>query len=109
MANLTTFWISAVKFAHTGGHNYISHVLLHTSDETTLGNGVVKSKDDVLRLLDNQQPIKTMRWNYTSASWIGGAKVEPYQHAGVRYLRTSPDSSVSDNLHNMLLLDTLRG
>jgi hypothetical protein len=72
---------------------------LHVDNGESIGGRTLKTKDEILSLLDNGKTVKTIRWNYPS--WLVGAKVQPYTHNNVRYLRTQPDASVADNLDNM--------
>ncbi len=97
------YFITGVWFQTEGNSIYISHVMLHpaNSDEN-LNGGVKTSKDDVIAKIKSGLIIKTLRWDYVKRTWIRGAVVH-YETVGKnQYLRTVPDTTVSDNLDNMI-------
>jgi hypothetical protein len=104
MAKWADFLISSVRFTETGKHKYVSHISLH--NDTGEGVGTVRTKDEIIALLDNGKTVKTMRWVYPS--WSEGALVQTITLDGVRYLRTHRDAMTADNLDNMLPMDSLR-
>ena len=106
MAKWADYLISAVKFSDKGGHHYISHVWLHEDTGDSVSSGKEQTKDEVIKLIDKEKTIKTIRWNYQTAKWSQGAVVQTEKLDGVRYLRTHPDATKSDNLDNLLRLTT---
>jgi hypothetical protein len=106
MAKWADFLISSVRLTQAGGHKFASHVLLHNDTGEGVGSGTVRTKDEVIGLLDSGKTVKTMRWAYPS--WSEGALVQTITLEGVRYLRTHRDATTADNLDNMLPMDSLR-
>jgi len=104
MAKWADYLISAVRFSKNGDHRYISHVLLHEDGENSIGIGVKKTKDEVIKLIDDEKTVRTIRWSYQTALWNNGAEVSTEKRGDIRYLRTHPDASVQDNLDNLLPL-----
>jgi hypothetical protein len=97
------YFISGVWHNTTGTRNYISHVLLHKADpDGTFYLGEKKTKNEVLALLDAGYVIRTIYWDYESAVFQRGAEVHPERLGTNRYLRSSPDATVIDNLDNLV-------
>ncbi len=94
--DISGIWVSKEKDSE-----FISHVMLHKVDSTGLrDNGKKASKDEVIELIKNNTDIMTIVWDYSVAGWISGAKVTE-EHLNKEYLRTVPDHTVTNNLHNL--------
>jgi hypothetical protein len=46
-----------------------------------------------------------MVWNYLKAEWTEGAKVTLDKRDGREFLRSDPDTTVSDNLRNLIPME----
>jgi len=102
---MVEFYISAIS--HFNGH--ISSVLVHTGVAgNRLSKGLVVDKSTVIQRINQGQTFKTVTYNYTQGEWRAGAKVTVVNIGGNLFLRTMPDSTLRDNLGNLLLIDEIR-
>lgn len=101
MAKWADFLISGVWFS-LFPHKHVSHVMLHTDNDSTVSSGTKKTRQDVVNLIKAGKLVHTIKWNYASASWSDGARVEIINIGGVDYLRTHKDATTSDNLDNSI-------
>ena len=101
MAKWADFLISGVWFSDVP-HKHVSHVMLHEDSETNFYKGRKKTRQEVVILIKSGKVVNTIKWNYSSASWSNGARVETMGIGGVDYLRTHKDATTSDNLDNSL-------
>lgn len=106
MAKVADYLISGVWFSHIP-HKHISDALLHKDNDTTVENGVKKTRQEIVTLIKAGKTIYTMKWNYASANWSRGAKVEIMTVGNTDYLRTHKDATTADNLDNMLHMSSL--
>jgi hypothetical protein len=107
MAKWADYLISGVWFQQDENHRHVSYVNLHVDSDSNFGLGKKTSKEDVIALIERGKTVKTIRWVYQNRSWNQGALVEVFHLNRKKYLRTVPDASESDNLDNMLPMDTL--
>ena len=101
MAKWADLLISGVWFSQTP-HKHVSHVMLHTDNGENFSNGVKKTRQEVVNLIKNGKTVNTIKWNYASANWSNGAKVEVINVGGVDYLRSHRDATTSDNIDNSI-------
>jgi hypothetical protein len=88
-------------------NNEITNVVLHTDSDDSVGRGSKASEAHVISLIERGFTVKTIRWNYSSASWNVGASVIVVQGQYRKFLRTVADAQTSDNLDNMLPMGSL--
>ena len=80
----------------------ITHVYLHQHDlaRNQFYTGQKTTEAEAIRLIRANNVVRTLRWDYASATWLIGALV---QVVGTPpYLRTVADATVIDNLDNMI-------
>lgn len=84
----------------------ITDYAIHSADKekNTVDNPAKKySKAEAIRLLDNtQNSARTLLWNYTSKNWNWGTTVNVVGTATDKYLRTTQDGNVRDNLDHLI-------
>lgn len=102
MAKWADYLISGVWKETHNNSTYISHVMLHQDSDTTIYMGTKTSRADVVKLLNSGKIIKTITWNYNSASFQVGELVGTVTVNGVQYLRSHRDGKVTDNLDNLI-------
>jgi len=96
---MATYYISGVWFS--GSH--ISHVFLHPVYGQTFYPATKTTEAGVVRLIEQQNTVYTIRWNYITTGWSVGALVEVENHPiRGKILRTRRDAVISDNLDNMI-------
>jgi hypothetical protein len=99
MANYT---ISAI-WKNTNGT--ITHYAVHkfNEKESSMEQGVKMTKTSAVNLFDNSQNSAiTILWDYTRAAWVEGTTVNVVGTATDRYLRTTQDGTVRDNLGHLI-------
>jgi len=83
----------------------ITHYAFHTKTENGHTRATKKSKADAVKLLSNSSSeAVTWLWNYSTAFWKDGEKVEVVNGS---YLRSNPDGTVRDNLAHLVDYDWL--
>ena len=88
------------------GNNVITHYAVHTVGETSTSRAGKKSKENAIKLLETKgSSAVTWVWNYSSASWKNGEKVEVVNGSNGKYLRTNPDNTKTDNLAHLIDFD----
>lgn len=93
---ITGIWIS-----NKNERRYISHVLLHQDEGSTLSQpGAKQDKDFVIALLKTKT-IVTAKWDYYNGRWSIGAFIDKEFINGEYYLKTAPDGNRSNNLNNL--------
>ena len=84
----------------------ITHYAFHTILENSISYGKKISKDEAVKLLSQPgNSAITWLWNYKTAFWQDGEKVEVVAGS---YLRSNPDGTVRDNLAHLIDYDWLR-
>jgi len=98
--------ITGVWFS-TFPHKHIAFVRLHEDLTNDLKYpGLKVSKTEAIGLLKKGKTIVTAKWNYSSATWTMGAKVDYFKHLdNIEYLRTDPDTDKTNNLDNSIDLN----
>ena len=102
MEKWADYLISGIWFTESGSSKFISVVLLHIDKGDTMDRGTKTTKDAVIKLLKAGYSIRTIRWAYSDGKWVKGAKVDYETRRNVEYLRTDPDTTVTDNLDNLI-------
>lgn len=81
--------------------NYAIHTV--NLEENIVYYATKYSKAEAIRLLENpQNSARTLLWNYTSQSWKWGTIVNVVGSGTNRYLRTTQDKTVKDNLAHLI-------
>lgn len=98
------------KYRITGvwknSNNVITHYAFHTVGEDSTSRAIKKSKADAIALLERLgNTAVTWVWNYSSASWSIGETVTVVSGANGKYLRSNPDSRLTDNLAHLIDFD----
>ncbi|SIT08930.1 Protein of unknown function [Chryseobacterium ureilyticum] len=61
------------------------------------------SKADAIALFDNPRiSVWTVIWNYTTKAWHSESEVSVIGHGIDRYLRSSPNGIIQDNLEHLI-------
>jgi len=100
MAKWADYLISGIWFSEEPP-KHISHVVLHTDNDKTVGSGKKYSRQQVIDLLKSKT-IKTITWDCENATWLEGAYVTTEYVDGSFYLASHPDAGVKDNLENTI-------
>lgn len=105
---MSTFYVTAVRYS--SDPSYISHVMVHTpsTESGRLTKGVVRSKNEVITSMGQNNIYKTAVYNYNTGKWNNGAEIGTVNIGNTTYLRTDPDKTAKDNLGNLLLIDEMR-
>lgn len=83
----------------------ITHYAVHMLDneKSLIGLATKMNKSAAIKLLENpQNRAITMLWNYGSESWKRGTDIIVVGAGNDRYLRTTQDSTVRDNLAHLI-------
>ncbi|MFI5163012.1 MAG: DUF3892 domain-containing protein [Sphingobacteriales bacterium] len=84
----------------------ITHYAFHTINTDSIDRGVKVTKTDAVRILSQtSNEAITWIWNYQTAYWKDGEKVEVVNGS---YLRSNPDGTVRDNLAHLIDYDWLK-
>lgn len=59
----------------------------------------------ISRVANTENTVMTMMWDYKAASWRDGEVVDVIGTGDDRYLRTRPDSRLTDNLAHLIDYD----
>lgn len=97
---MATYYATAVWFEDVNQEN-ISHVFLHIMMNNTVYLGTKFSKNDVIKLL-SQNEIYTAEWDYKTSSWHQGSKISIVHGTSKSFLRSDADKTVKDNLGHLL-------
>lgn len=83
----------------------ITHYSFHTHNQQDKSYGPLtkKTKAEAIRLLETAgNSAVTMTWNYSGASWNLGETVTVVGSGTSKYLRSNPDSRLTDNLGHLI-------
>lgn len=82
----------------------ISHYAVHTENADGSHTKSVKTtKTDAIALVEKHgNSVYTWIWSYNRASWTLGEKVHVVGAGNNKYLRSNPDSKVTDNLDHLI-------
>ena len=84
-------------------NNKITAYAFHT-DSTS--RAVKRTKAEAIKLLEiPENTAFTWIWNYTTAGWKIGEKVEVVNGRNEKYLRSDPDNTLKDNLGHLIDYD----
>ena len=87
-------------------NNVITHYAFHTVYEKSISRANKISKAEAIKLLEMRENYaNTWVWNYLSASWKIGEKVEVVNGITGKYLRSNKDNKLTDNLGHLIDLD----
>ena len=81
----------------------ITYYAFHTVRTDGVSKGVKTAKAEAVRLLETAgNSAETRMWNYATAKWRVGEKIEVVNGRNGKYLRTDPDNSLTDNLGHLI-------
>jgi len=87
-------------------NNVITHYAFHTVNNNDVTRASKISKADAINLLETPGNIAyTWLWNYSSAEWNIGEKIEVVKGANGKYLRSNPDKKLTNNLEHLIDYD----
>lgn len=87
-------------------NNVITAYAFHTVMDKGVTRATKKSKAQAITLLETEGNIATTwLWNYTQANWQIGEVVEVINGTSGKYLRSNPDSKLTDNLAHLINFD----
>jgi hypothetical protein len=94
----------AISGIWTDTNNVITHYAFHIYNTNgSLRQATKKTKAEAVRLLDNEQNSGiTILWNYTDQEWQTGTTINVVGTSPNRYLRTTHDRTVHDNLSHLI-------
>lgn len=86
--------------------NVITHYAFHTEEPTYISSATKVTKARAIELVEAKgNNAKTMMWNYKTCRWSMGENVIVVDGKGGKFLRTEPDSSLTDNLGHLIDYD----
>jgi hypothetical protein len=86
--------------------NVITHYAFHTVGEKSTSRTSKKSKAEAIALLEaSGNSAITWMWNYKTAFWTDGEKVEVVKGINGKYLRSNKDNTLTDNLSHLIDFD----
>lgn len=81
----------------------ITHYGVHTISTTGTSRAIKTTKTEAIRIVENANNIvTTWIWNYTSMSWVVGTSVHVVGIGVNKYLRTTHDNTIRDNLGHLI-------
>lgn len=87
-------------------NNVITGYAFHTVGETSISRAIKKTKAQAIALLEiNGNSAVTWIWNYSSSAWKIGETVQVINGSTGKYLRSNPDSKLTDNLAHLIDFD----
>ncbi|WP_343662331.1 DUF3892 domain-containing protein [Chryseobacterium mucoviscidosis] len=96
----------AISGVWKDNNDIITHYAVHHRTGIN-GNYIEKPKkytkaDAIALVATPQHSVFTVIWNYTTAKWRTGALITVVGSGANSYLRTNKDSTVRDNLDNLI-------
>lgn len=86
----------------------ITHYGIHKKNTDSLGRAMKYTKLQAVKLVETTgNSVSTQIWNYKSASWNIGEKVEVVNGSNGKYLRSNPDKKETNNLGHLIDYDWL--
>jgi hypothetical protein len=79
--------------------------MLHRVENGKFKEGDKISKGELIKLMNNNNIIKTIRWDYETCSWIKGEEIT-IDHLESEYSR-KPDGTVKNDLHSLIRMGFL--
>lgn len=87
-------------------NNVITHYAFHTVGPTSTSRAVKTTKAKAIELLETRgNNAVTWIWNYSTAGWKLGESVHVVNGSNGKYLRSNPDSKLTDNLGHLIDCD----
>lgn len=87
-------------------NNVITHYAFHTEGPEHISRASKVTKARAIELLETKgNSAKTMMWNYKTCRWSMGEDVIIVGGQSGKYLRTEPDSRLTDNLSHLIDYD----
>lgn len=100
------FFISGVWLS--SDNTNVTDVLLHSvNNRLEFSKGIKTSEENVIDLLDDGKLIRTIAWNYVSASWKERVNVIVQQNGMTRSIRAFPDTLLLDNMLHLIRMNNL--
>lgn len=102
---MATYFITGVWF---DDDRYISHVMLHLSDNSTSWKKGKKTPvADVIKLIEEYNTVETKRWNYHVGDWVQGARVVIVLVDNIRTIDTVLNAGIPNRLEHMMRMKTI--
>lgn len=87
-------------------NNVITHYAFHTQEPKYISSATKVTKAKAIELLlAKGNNAKTMMWNYKTSRWSMGENVIVVDGKDGKFLRTEPDSILTDNLGHLIDYD----
>lgn len=87
-------------------NNVITHYAFHKVNENSTSRAEKITKAKAIEVLETRgNSAYTWVWNYSSAGWNIGEKVEVVSGAEGNYLRSNKDNKLTDNLGHLIDFD----
>lgn len=83
----------------------ITDAFLHLNTSSGFNAGKKTSETSVIQLLKTNNTVMTLKWDYKNTSWKRGAYVTVVKEGNKEFLRSVKDSTVEDNLDNMIKMN----
>src|ERR1700737_2042205 len=83
----------------------ITDVFLHLNTATGFNAGRKTTEAAVIQLLKTNNTVMTLKWDYKTATWKRGAYVTVVKESSKEFLRSVKDTTVEDNLDNMIKMN----
>lgn len=89
--------------------NVITHYAFHKVNSDSTSRAKKTSKVEAIKLLETAgNSAVTWVWNYSFARFVVGESVNVVHGSNGKYLRSNPDSTVSDNLGHLIDYDWIQ-
>lgn len=98
MQKWADYLISAVRY--NTEHTHIVQVLVHEDGGTTVGAGVIRTRQEVIVAIKKGSSFCTI-YKGADGNWQKGQKVIIINVYGVEYIKTTDNGKASDNLENL--------
>jgi hypothetical protein len=79
--------------------------MIHPVKNGKFKEGDKISKAELMNLINSENIIKTIMWNYETCSWAKGEEIT-MDHLTSEYIR-KPDETVKNNLHSLIRMGFL--
>lgn len=83
----------------------ITDAFLHLNTATGFNAGKKTIEADAIQLLKANNLVMTLKWDYKTATWRRGAYVTVVKEGNKEFLRSVKDTTVEDNLDNMIKMN----
>ncbi len=90
-------------------NNVITAYAFHEVGENSTSRAVKKTKAEAIAIVETRgNLVYTWQWNYSTASWVVGERVEVVNGNNGKYLRSNPDNKLTDNLEHLIDFDWIQ-